>query len=512
MLRLARLKKIIAKYSHNANLQVYIQIGFTLFAIIFLVHLLTCFYYMIGVGNSVVGGRAIYGWVSREAEWWPQNVTEEAWLPEDLTEHESSVKEANYKIDQIANLGTRYVGSMYYVLNALENGATNSERGFGVFAEFIRDLILGLVAGLLSTILMAMNTGDTENTWKLQNLKTWLDQRRFPKGFQSRVMEYFHEVWTNRSHVNLDEMFDQMPPAMAGAFTELLYGRFLSTIPLFRGLSNEVLSGLCMHVRPLYTGKGQQIITEGVSGREMYMLMSGEVEVSVRGERLGFLSEGAFFGEVPVLSDASGSEMRSRTVTSVADSELCYITKTAIASLKDQYPELEARLNRFSKAGTQMTPKRLRQLNVGKEEMALYSSTFKEVQAATGQVRANAGYADEAHIPWAVVKAQMILLRKLKRTRQSIAARKAARVANSEPVPDPAVDADEGSLISDAALSAGGVSSSKIFAKGTGHPKNAGDGGLGVAGAAELARLSEDVARLASTMQEVLKAVSTLEK
>eukprot|EP01050_Picozoa_sp_SAG11_P051245 SAG11_NODE_29024_length_315_cov_0.944444_1_plen_48_part_10 len=47
---------------------------------------------------------------------------------------------------------------MYYVMNALENGNTNSERGFGVFAEFMGDLILAMVAALCSMVMMAMNS------------------------------------------------------------------------------------------------------------------------------------------------------------------------------------------------------------------------------------------------------------------------------------------------------------------------------------------------------------------
>ena len=52
------------------------------------------------------------------------------------------------------------------------------------------------------------------------------------------------------------------------------------------------------------------------------MLVSGE-EPTVR---LGFLSEGSFFGEAAVLS-LEPSVIRTRTVASVVSSELCFITK-----------------------------------------------------------------------------------------------------------------------------------------------------------------------------------------
>ena len=69
------------------------------------------------------------------------------------------------------------------------------------------------------------------------------------------------------------------------------------SIPLFSGLSNEVATALSREVKPMIAVKEQAIMTEGESGREMFMLMKGEVEMSADGYRLGFLGEGAFFGE-----------------------------------------------------------------------------------------------------------------------------------------------------------------------------------------------------------------------
>ena len=51
-----------------------------------------------------------------------------------------------------------------------------------------------------------------------------------------------------------------------------------------------------------------QVIVEGEPGREMYMIITGELEVT-KGDakygqeyRLGFLSEGSFFGESAVMN------------------------------------------------------------------------------------------------------------------------------------------------------------------------------------------------------------------
>eukprot|EP01052_Picozoa_sp_SAG31_P053176 SAG31_NODE_13499_length_865_cov_0.741514_2_plen_75_part_00 len=68
----------------------------------------------------------------------------------------------------------------------------------------------------------------------------------------------------------------------------------------------------------------QVIFHEGTTGHEMYIVISGELEVTAKwGERLGFLSDGGFFGELPVLDRSSSTEIRRRTVTAVTACKVC---------------------------------------------------------------------------------------------------------------------------------------------------------------------------------------------
>eukprot|EP01048_Picozoa_sp_COSAG05_P014563 COSAG05_NODE_1663_length_4312_cov_16.465243_3_plen_98_part_00 len=81
---------------------------------------------------------------------------------------------------------------MYYVLNSLEAAYTTAEKSFAIFADFTRDVILGLVASLITTIQMSVSSDDAETNLKLTRLKTWLREKRLPKGFQvhSRVCHW----------------------------------------------------------------------------------------------------------------------------------------------------------------------------------------------------------------------------------------------------------------------------------------------------------------------------------
>ena len=360
LLRLARIKKILTKYGSDVNFQQYLSIGFTLFTILFLMHMLACFFYLIGVEDETLGnGIQVEGWVNSQEHW--------------QTYHANGTQIGG--VSSKISTGHKYAASLYYVLNALENGQTLAEHCYGIFAELIRDMILGLVASLMTTISMSMASSDNENSHRLKRLKLWLMQKKMPIGFQQRMMSHFGELWANQSSVDLPAMMEVMPPAMAGTLSEQLYGRFLGTIPLFKGLSPEVIAALCMKVKPMIAVRDQIITKQGESGKEMYMVMSGEVEVLEDNNRLGFLSEGAFFGESPILGfGEAGTETRRRTVKAVTETELCYVTRDSIVEICEAYSELRARLSRFSNAAKPMNAKRLKRAGLTRTDLRTFST------------------------------------------------------------------------------------------------------------------------------------------
>ncbi len=70
-----------------------------------------------------------------------------------------------------------------------------------------------------------------------------------------------------------------MPPPMRRNFTQHLYAETLSNVPFFRNLSDQVLNALGGAVQPMVAVRSQTIFAEGSVGSEMYMIISGELEI-----------------------------------------------------------------------------------------------------------------------------------------------------------------------------------------------------------------------------------------
>ena len=87
------------------------------------------------------------------------------------------------------------------------------------------------------------------------------------------------------------EILQGLPPSLASDLSYFMYGKFLERMPMFRGLGKEVMHEVCKCVVDLCLAREQLVTQEGRVGHELYFLISGEVEVSRHGERLGFLGE-----------------------------------------------------------------------------------------------------------------------------------------------------------------------------------------------------------------------------
>ena len=71
-----------------------------------------------------------------------------------------------------------------------------------------------------------------------------------------------------------------MPPAMKRKFSLHLYRKTLTNVPIFRDLSAQVVQALGDIVRPMIAVRQQVIMSEGSIGSEMYMIISGELEIT----------------------------------------------------------------------------------------------------------------------------------------------------------------------------------------------------------------------------------------
>jgi CRP/FNR family transcriptional regulator, cyclic AMP receptor protein len=76
----------------------------------------------------------------------------------------------------------------------------------------------------------------------------------------------------------------------------------IARVPLFAGLSKRELGQVASIADEIDLPTDKLLIREGERGREFFVLLEGEAEVTRKGEKLATRRSGDFFGEVALVS------------------------------------------------------------------------------------------------------------------------------------------------------------------------------------------------------------------
>lgn len=121
---------------------------------------------------------------------------------------------------------------------------------------------------------------------------------------------------------------------------ERLLNNLLATAPLFRPLDRRQRFDLIRRFTAHDVASGVTILDEGSPGRGLFMLLSGEVDVSKRdGDAKVFLATlgpGDVFGEISLIHD----EPASATVTAAKQSTVLFLAKEIFHRLEEAVPEI----------------------------------------------------------------------------------------------------------------------------------------------------------------------------
>ena len=110
----------------------------------------------------------------------------------------------------------------------------------------------------------------------------------------------------------------------------------LKKVPLFAKLDKKSLQDVAHIADELDLPAGQEMATEGDRGREFFVLLQGEAEVTKNGSRINTMREGDFFGEIALVSKMP----RTATVIATTAVDVLVITERAFDNLMKKSPEI----------------------------------------------------------------------------------------------------------------------------------------------------------------------------
>ncbi|HMI29022.1 MAG TPA: cyclic nucleotide-binding domain-containing protein [Gaiellaceae bacterium] len=110
----------------------------------------------------------------------------------------------------------------------------------------------------------------------------------------------------------------------------------LKKVPLFSKLNKQELQQVAHIADELDLPAGKEMATEGDRGREFFVLLDGEADVTKQGSRINTMKKGDFFGEIALVTKMP----RTATVTATSDVDVLVITERDFDALLKKTPEI----------------------------------------------------------------------------------------------------------------------------------------------------------------------------
>jgi CRP-like cAMP-binding protein len=111
-------------------------------------------------------------------------------------------------------------------------------------------------------------------------------------------------------------------------------------VPLFADCSRRELEQIAQIADEIDLAEGKELTRMGQPGREFFVLLEGEADVSRDGETINKLGPGDFFGEIALVEDTP----RTATVTATTPVRALVITDRAFKRLLEKQPEIQRKV------------------------------------------------------------------------------------------------------------------------------------------------------------------------
>ena len=167
-------------------------------------------------------------------------------------------------------------------------------------------VFFALLVGSASSAVAAFNQTAALRRERLEKVNAYLRHHGVRRELQDQINTFLVYVWaseTDESLLHNVEDLVTLPPALKAELALDVHRELIHDVPMFSGLPRDTLYALvqCLQ-RRMYLPE-EIIIAEGSTGDSLYVLCRGSVAVEREGiGRVGILSDGAFFGEIALLS------------------------------------------------------------------------------------------------------------------------------------------------------------------------------------------------------------------
>jgi hypothetical protein len=259
--------------------------------------------------------------------------------------------ELRYNSSSIDNI-TKYITSLYWVVETLSTvgygdiiPSNNLQYLYATVIMLFGVGMYGFIIGNVANILAKSNPARTQFFNNLEQLKIFVNYRNIPVSLQKKIRDYYNYIWKKKLGFDESIFLYGLTQGLQNEVSVQLKKEILEKIPLFRGVSDEFLKDVSLHMRPIVCIPDEYVFKERDYGNEMYFVIRGRLKViSSKGET-SVLTDGDFFGEIALFAE---NKRRTASIQSVTYSDLYRLDRELFNEVLRQYPGIAGHIKKIA--------------------------------------------------------------------------------------------------------------------------------------------------------------------
>ncbi len=206
-----------------------------------------------------------------------------------------------------------------------------------IIVMLIGAALYGFIIGNIANIIANLDVVKSKFRNRVENISTFLKYRSVPGELQARISDYFDYLWESRRGYEESNLLRGLPISLLTQVSYFLNKEIIEQVPIFKNASQEFIRDIIMNLKPVIYTPGDNIVTYGELGYEMFFIGHGEVEVmNADGSMIyATLNNGQFFGEIAILL----STPRTATVRARVYCDLYVLDKETFDRILQRYPD-----------------------------------------------------------------------------------------------------------------------------------------------------------------------------
>jgi len=247
---------------------------------------------------------------------------------------------------------TKYITSLYWVIETLTTVGygettplTTAQHIYAMLIMLAGVGVYGFIIGNVANLLSKRNPARNQFFNNLDQLKVFVNYRNIPLSLQKKISDYYTYIWKKKLGFDESVFLSGLPQGLQNEVSIHLKREILEKIPLFKGVSDNFLRDVSLHMRPIVCVPGECVFNEGDIGNEMYFVIRGKLEVVMNDEPLSILTDGDFFGEISLFTE---QKRRTAAVISKSYSDLYRLDRELFEEVLRRYPKIAEHIKKIA--------------------------------------------------------------------------------------------------------------------------------------------------------------------